>query len=98
PPPSPLSLHDALPISTNFSLSAHSAVDAPPTSPQQGVGGTYNVTVPSGTFRGSFTSKVDCVKVGDDDAGPGTAQATAVVTQAEEIGRAHVLTPVTSLS
>ena len=68
---------------TNFSLSAHSAVDAPPTSPQQGVGGTYNVTVPSGTFRGSFTSKVDCVKVGDDDAGPGTAQATAVVTQAE---------------
>ena len=68
---------------TNFALSAHSAAEAPPTPPQQGVGGTYNVTVPSGFFHGSFTSKVDCVKVGDDDAGPGTAQATAVVTQAE---------------
>jgi len=68
---------------TNFSLSAHSAADAPPTPPQQGVGGTYNVSVPSGPFRGSFTAKVDCVKVGDDDAGPGTAQATALVTQSE---------------
>ena len=68
---------------TNFSLSAHSVAEAPPTPPQQGVGGTYNVSVPSGFFRGSFTSKVDCVKVGDDDGGTGRAQATAVVTHAE---------------
>src|SRR2546421_4093922 len=68
---------------TNFSLSAHSDADAPATPPQLGVGGTYNVTVPSGSFQGHFTSKVDCVKVGDDDAGPGTAQATAIVTSAD---------------
>jgi hypothetical protein len=31
-------------------------------------------------LRGHLISKVDCVKVGDDDAGAGTAQATALVT------------------
>jgi hypothetical protein len=49
----------------NFSFSAHVANNAAVTPGQQGVGGTYNNSTGAGSLcgEGSFTSKVDCVKV-----------------------------------
>jgi len=49
----------------NFSFSAHVANDAPTLPGQQGVGGTYNNSAGAMSLcgEGSFTSKVDCVRV-----------------------------------
>jgi hypothetical protein len=69
----------------NFSVSAHAASDAPPTMPQPGVGGTFNLTATTNKcgFSGHLVSKVDCVAVGDTSIGPGNAQLTAYVTHAD---------------
>jgi hypothetical protein len=66
----------------NFAISAHATSDAPPVTPQQGVGGTVNITLIAATGNSHLHTKVDCfVSPAPTNPVPGTAQATAVVTQ-----------------
>jgi hypothetical protein len=66
--------------SFNFAISAHAASDAATVTPQEGVGGTVNLTLT--TDNGHLDTKVDCfVSPAPTDPTPGTAQATAVVTK-----------------
>jgi hypothetical protein len=66
--------------SFNFAISAHATSDAATVTPQQGVGGTVNVTLT--TDNSHLDTKVDCfVSPAPTDPTAGTAQATAVVTK-----------------
>jgi hypothetical protein len=64
----------------NFSLSVHVANNAPVAPGQPGVGGTYNNSAGAMSLcgEGSFTSKVDCVKVTGN-----LVQWTAQITQSK---------------
>ncbi len=75
----------------NFAISAHATSDAPTVVPQQGVGGTVNVTDTSDNSQ--LHTKVDCfVSPAPTDVTPGTAQGTAVVTKST--GRFASVVPV----
>jgi hypothetical protein len=75
----------------NFAISAHATRDAPTVVPQQGVGGTVNITDTSDNSH--LNTKVDCfVSPAPTDFAPGTAQATAVVTKST--GRFTSIAPV----
>ena len=69
----------------NFGLSAHATTDAPTTTPQQGVGGSFTFTRPaSSPPQGHFVAKVDCfVSPAPTSTSAGSAQATAVITKGD---------------